>query len=350
MANEQIPIIDTHIHLFSASELETLAWATGKPSNPLYAQHSISEYRAATGSPANLQGFVFLETDRIQNLDDEAGWKYPLEEVDWLRRIVEGTPREGEGHQPADADLCLGIVPWAPLPLGRKAVAKYVSLVQERAGLKGWPKVKGFRYLVQDKPPGVMLGEGFIDGLKWIGEMGFTFDLGVDQRSGGDWQLEEAVEMLEKVTEGVKEENMVRMVINHQCKPNMRVKPENTPKDASFQAWKSLVQKMAAFPNTCMKLSGGFAELPPQDPTSPWPIQKIVDHIRPWTDITFEAFGTSRVLFASDWPVCNPGGAGNGHAWGNWRRVVETLCEERGLSREEKGMVFSGNARKWYNL
>jgi L-rhamnono-1,4-lactonase len=62
-----------------------------------------------------------------------------------------------------------------------------------------WKKVRGVRYLVQDKPPGTMLEQGFVDGLKWLGSKGFAFDLGVDARQGGLWQLREAVEMLGRV-------------------------------------------------------------------------------------------------------------------------------------------------------
>jgi L-rhamnono-1,4-lactonase len=36
--------------------------------------------------------------------------------------------------------------------------------------------------LVQDKVAGTMLGDGFVEGLRWLGRKGFVFDLGVDAR------------------------------------------------------------------------------------------------------------------------------------------------------------------------
>ncbi|CRK11507.1 hypothetical protein BN1723_009378 [Verticillium longisporum] len=127
------PIIDSHIHLYPSSEVDSLAWAT--PENPIAAQRSVDEYRAATGNPSNLKGFIFLETDRKHDLAsgaaDGSGWEGPLAEVAWLRRIAEGTPREGEGHSAADASLCLGIVPWAPLPSGPEVLDRYLDRVQE---------------------------------------------------------------------------------------------------------------------------------------------------------------------------------------------------------------------------
>jgi L-rhamnono-1,4-lactonase len=111
----------------------------------------------------------------------------PLMEVDWLKRIALGTPREGEGHSAEQKKLCLAIVPWAPVPSGAAVLERYVKEVEKHAG-DSFGKIKGFRYLVQDKPKGTMLQDGFIEGLKWLGRKGYVFDLGVDQHSGGKWQ------------------------------------------------------------------------------------------------------------------------------------------------------------------
>jgi L-rhamnono-1,4-lactonase len=59
-----------------------------------------------------------------------------------------------------------------------------------------------------------MLHHGFIEGLKWLGRKGYTFDLGVDQHRGGRWQLEEAVTMIEAAHEGVAEKDKVTIIIS----------------------------------------------------------------------------------------------------------------------------------------
>jgi hypothetical protein len=210
------PILDSHIHLFPASELTTLAWA--EPSNPLYKQHSLDEYTTATASASSsLEGFIFLETDRINDLaageKDGSGWTHPLQEVSWLKRIALGLPREGEGHTEEHAKLCKAIVPWAPVPSGAEVLERYVERVREEAG-EAWGKVKGFRFLVQDKARGTMLEEKFVEGVRWLGRKGLVFDLGVDLHSGGRWQLEEAAEMMERVHDGVSEEEKVTVVIS----------------------------------------------------------------------------------------------------------------------------------------
>jgi hypothetical protein len=97
MSDEQIilPIIDSHIHLYPASEVDSLSWYT--PENPLAGQHSLEEYREASSSAPSLLGFVFVETDRKNDVEagaaDGSGWEGPLAEVSWLKRIALGRAR-----------------------------------------------------------------------------------------------------------------------------------------------------------------------------------------------------------------------------------------------------------------
>lgn len=209
-----IPIVDSHIHLFPASHLPTLAWY--KPGTPLASQHSIDEYRRATSSPTSarntsstyLRGFIFIETDRISSVAEEGpadlpGWKHALDEVSFLTRIALGQPVLGEGHKPVDRDLCLGIVPWAPIPGGPEVLKGYMEEVKRRTRTdEVWRKIRGVRYLVQDKPAGVMLQPEFVENLRWLGREKLVFDLGVDARQGGLGQLREAVEMAKLVYRG----------------------------------------------------------------------------------------------------------------------------------------------------
>lgn len=240
-----IPIVDSHIHLFAGSHLPSLSWYT--PSGPLSSQHSISEYRTATSPsasssgtpkpdssrpPTHLRGFIFLETDRISSLSS-TNWQHALDEVSFLTRIARGEPVEGEGHTPEDKSLCLGIVPWAPVPAGPDALKEYMDLVRERTQTEEvWRKVRGVRYLLQDKPSGTMLGEDFINGLKWLAKEGLAFDLGVDARQGGLWQLREAVEMMKKVYAGSEGGEGVIMVISRStplCIPTLDTYIETNP-------------------------------------------------------------------------------------------------------------------------
>ncbi|KAJ5671337.1 amidohydrolase family protein [Penicillium longicatenatum] len=371
------PIVDSHIHLFPAAHLPSLAWHGSN--NPLGAQHSIDEYRHATSSvptlpssPKYLRGFIFLETDRISSIAEEdlnnPGWKHALDEVSLLARIALGEPVPGEGHQPIDAELCLGIVPWAPVPGGANVLQKYMEQVKSRTKTdEVWRKVCGVRYLVQDKPAGVMLEPKFVEALQWLGKQGLVFDLGVDARSGGLYQLRESVEMMDKVYGGVDESQQVTIVISeshpgfkftfctdwadHLCKPNLRLDPESVPTHAEYLEWKELITRMARASNkTYMKLSGAFSELPPLSAGTDPDIALLVDRLQPWTEVVFDAFGAERVMFGSDWPVCTIGGGGNDVSWNRWTNVVEGILERRGLTEKEKEGIWGRVAVNAYGI
>ncbi|KAL9039946.1 MAG: hypothetical protein Q9214_004673, partial [Letrouitia sp. 1 TL-2023] len=208
-------VIDSHVHLYPRSEVDTLAWCS--EGHPLHGQHSVNQYLQAikpfeSQSHFRFRGFIFVETDRKSHLDSEAGWEGPLKELDWIDRIVQGRPRPDEDHSPDHAHLCYAVVLWAPVPLGAQAMSTYYDKIKHRAN-NLCHLVKGFRYLVQDKPSGTMLTNGFVDSLRWMGESGFAFDLGVDVRSGGLWQLSEAYEMIHRAHDGVSEDKQVRIVI-----------------------------------------------------------------------------------------------------------------------------------------
>lgn len=234
-----IPIIDSHIHLFPASHLPTLSWYG--PGSPLGSQHCVDEYRLATASapvtpdssnsptnPVYLRGYVFVETDRVSSVEerinpadgggsgDGDGWKHVLDEVALLARIIRGEAVDGDRYRHTDRPDCLGIVSWAPVLGGVEVLKRYMQRVKEVTVTDGdvSKKVCGVRYLIQDKPAGVMLKSTFIDGLKWLGREGLTFDLGVDARQGGLGQLREAVEMMKQIYEDVDEKEQVVIIIS----------------------------------------------------------------------------------------------------------------------------------------
>ncbi|RYP56602.1 hypothetical protein DL771_011723 [Monosporascus sp. 5C6A] len=342
----EIPIIDAHIHLFPESEMTTMNWY--KPDGPLAKQHSLEEYAAArAGAP--IKGFVFVETDRKFDLEagarDGSGWEAPLMEVEWVRRIVAGTAKPGEGHAPEDAALCLASVPWAPLPSGPEVLGRYLDRVKEVAGEESWPRVKGFRYLLQDKPNGTALQEGFIESLKLLGRRGFVFDVGVNQHERGRIQLEETVEMIDRAHDGVPEEEKVVFILNHMCKPDLEI--YNVQTSPSFIAWRTAMFTLSKCSRTYMKLSGGFSEM--SESLRRRPAEDVFDAITPWLSVLLAAFGPSRLMFASDWPVCTVG-APDGEAWPKWRAVVDRLCYMMSYGDEERRMIWAGTAAKAYGI
>ncbi|KAK0638750.1 hypothetical protein B0T16DRAFT_230453 [Cercophora newfieldiana] len=333
-------IIDSHIHLFPEAELDTHNWYK-TPDPPFEGRRSVEEFQSQTGSPPELAGFVFIEADRKN--DDSKDWTLPLQEIAWISRIVTGKPRPDEGHTPEDAKLCLGIIPWAPVVLGAEQLEKYLAQAEETAGPEAWGKVKGFRYLLQDKPNGTALGDKFIEGLKVLGKKGYVFDLGVDQHRRGRIQLEEAVDMIDLAHDEVEEDEKVVFILNHLCKPDLTIISQTDP---AFIAWRTAMFTLSKCRKTYMKLSGLFSELP--DKLKAQSAEEIFSAILPWLAVTLAAFGPGRIMFGSDWPVCTLGTGED--AWKKWHKIVEMVCDLAGLGPEDQELLWSGTARKAYKL
>lgn len=103
-----------------------------------------------------------------------------------------------------------------------------------------------------------------------------------------------------------------------------------------------------------MKLSGAFAEMPDTLPSQS--ASHIFQSTLAWLGIVLATFGSSRIMFGSDWPVCTVGfGPKEGEedateAWPHWRDVVEKMCWMASLGDEERAMIFGGTAKAAYGL
>jgi len=123
---------------------------------------------------------------------------------------------------------------------------------------------------------------------------------------------------------------------------------EHTIED--FERWKSAISRMAKQDRVYMKLSGAFSELIDQDAQNPTEVDVIVDCMLPWIDHIFSEFGPQRIMFGSDWPVCNVRGPGDDKAWALWVQVVDRIMRVKGLSDLEMSRIWHGTAAEAYRL
>ena len=90
------------------------------------------------------------------------------------------------------------------------------------------------------------------------------------------------------------------------------------------------LQALQSDTNVYMKLSGAFNEFASATPSD---VDTLVADLKPYLEVVFSCF-KGRVMFGSDWPVCNVGGPrGEEGNWGLWRDVVERVVGE-GKERE----------------
>jgi predicted TIM-barrel fold metal-dependent hydrolase len=132
---------------------------------------------------------------------------------------------------------------------------------------------------------------------------------------------------------------MTEFILDHLCKPPL----SNTrPSSVWIEALKSFKED----DNVYMKLSGAFNEFT----ATPSTVGEIVTALNPYLDIVFECF-PDRVMFGSDWPVCNVGGPkGEKDNWKFWKDVVERVMMERGTSEVEMEGVWWRNGAKAYDI
>ncbi|EFX03907.1 amidohydrolase family protein [Grosmannia clavigera kw1407] len=380
-------IIDSHIHLWDSGDIDKLAWC--KPEDTLARRCTVEDYVEAVNSTAPEAeesssagdgprvGYIFVECDRAN--DGGADWTQPLAEVTMMRQIIEA---EGEssstGSTASSQARCLAMVPWAPVHSGPEVLERYLDAVQEAAGPVAWPRVRGFRYVVQDKPHGTMLADDFVAGLRLLGRRGFVFELGIDQHRRGRTQMEETEALLDRLHgDDVPEAERVVLVVNHLAKPDLTVL--NPAADRGFAAWRNAMFALgkASPSHVFVKMSGLFSEMP--DALRNQPSNAFFVATFPWFAVLLAALGPSRLMFGSDWPVCTARYASllavegtassdaedaaatattpdkkiskaEAGAWDKWRRIVAQMCYMATLGEDDEAMIWAGTAVKAYGL
>ncbi len=178
------------------------------------------------------------------------------------------------------------------------------------------PKLAGFRHIAQAEPDDrFLVSPEFVRGIAALARHDFTYDLLVVPR-----QLPAAIELARAFP-------AQRFVLDHIAKPEIRAR--------SLEPWATRVRALGQLPNVSCKLSGLVTE-------ADWTGWKPED-FRPYLDVIFEAFGTARLMFGSDWPVCLVA-ASYGRVLGLVRDFIGAL------STDEQAAILGGNAAAFYGI
>lgn len=317
-------VIDSHIHLLALDNQHTLKW---HGDHPLNKQNRLDEYTKSFKN-VEIDGIIMIEFDPAVDMTSLDGCQNAIEEYEYISRIIDGKLKASEGLNEYSS-LIKGVIPWAPMPMGREFLSQYVERLQKVGLQKSNSLVTGFRFLVQDKPPKTMTQKSFIESLKWLDEHNYVFDWGIDLHSGGLWQFSESIEVFRQVPN-------VKYIINHLTKPSYNIN--------DLPEWKKYMQTIYELtPNSYMKLSGGFSELAIEGKQD---VENVVDLIYPWFKVSWDLWGIERTIWASNWPVCEIGKPGVVDAW---FEVTEKLFDKIGLG-DERQKVYNTNYKQAYNL
>jgi L-fuconolactonase len=201
-----------------------------------------------------------------------------------------------------------GVVGWIDL--------RNNGLESKLEGYRNRQKLKGFRHILQGETRrDAMLDPGFKKGISLLETFGFTYDILIYP------------DQLPFICKFVSSFPQQKFVIDHLAKP------AHDP--ALAQQWKTGMKELGKLENVYCKISGLVTEGAAG--------KKNLDDVRPYIDTVVNSFGTGRIMFGSDWPVCL--------LQASYTEVIQLVQDYfSSFSHAEQESFFGGNAIEFYNL
>lgn len=271
-------IVDAHHHLWTAD----YAWLADPSLAKIRRDYTVDDLRA------NLRAAGVDRTVLV-----EAGREEAAETTEFLA-VAAATPE------------IAGVVGWAALPDPRLAEV----IAGHRAGTGGHLLV-GIRDQIQGRPDDFLDRPDVRAGLRAVASAGLVNEVVVRAA-----QLPSVVRAAAALPEST-------FVLDHLGKPAIAA--------GGLEAWRPVIAEVAARPNVVAKLSGLVAE-------ADWAHWTIGD-LRPYVAAAVELFGPDRLMFGSDWPVCEVAAS--------YVQVKDALTDILGGADPE---IFAGTAVRTYGL
>ncbi|WP_285353889.1 amidohydrolase family protein [Pseudomonas sp. ME-P-057] len=179
------------------------------------------------------------------------------------------------------------------------------------------PKLAGFRHLVQDEPaPSLFLQDpAFACGMHYLQRHGLAYDVLVKDKD------------LHAATDFCRRHDQHHLILDHLGKPDLSLEDPI--------AWADRLAPLAALPHVACKLSGLITE-------ADWQHWRAVE-LLPYFYLALELFGPDRLMFGSDWPVCQLAGS-----YGQVHHLFDTAISS--LSTAEQDALRGGTALRLYGL
>ena len=201
-----------------------------------------------------------------------------------------------------------GVVGWVDLMAD--------DLEERLAYFHQYNKLKGFRHILQgEKDRALMLQPSFKNGISLLKKVDFTYDILIFPD-----QLQFALELVLSFPDQ-------KFVIDHLAKPYI--------KSGQLEEWKKDIRRFKNCQNAYCKISGMVTE-------ADWNHHPS-DTLKPYIDVAAETFGTKRLMFGSDWPVCLVA-----DSYSKILSIVKDYFSSFSLNEQED--VFSNNAIEFYGL
>ena len=173
--------------------------------------------------------------------------------------------------------------------------------------------VVGLRRILHETTDDVSQTPVFRRNLKKLAARDLTFDINYLAR-----QLPIAAELVNEVSD-------VQFILDHCGVPDIA--------SGETDGWRDGIKTLAGFPNVACKISGITAYCAPGTAT--------LDTLRPFVEHCIESFGWDRVVWGSDWPVCNINSSIS-----DWVAITKEIVKNEDAAHQQK--LFLGNARRLY--
>jgi L-fuconolactonase len=201
-----------------------------------------------------------------------------------------------------------------------KGVVGWIDLQAEDIEIKlehyaGFDILKGFRHIAQSEARDFLISGNFLRGIQALSATHFTYDILIFPP-----QLPAAAALVRKFPHQ-------KFVLDHIAKPFV--------KTGEVEPWKQHIHTLAQSQNVYCKLSGMVTE-------ARWDGWQLSD-LSPYIDVVVEEFGTRRLMFGSDYPVCLLAAS-----YGEVVQVIEDYFV--GFSESERADIFYNNVSTFYNL
>ena len=200
-----------------------------------------------------------------------------------------------------------GVVGW--VDLSAEDLSKRLEVFSKN------PLFKGVRHVLQAEKEGFMLKDQFLRGISELKNFNLTYDILIYPN-----QMEEARLLIEKNPNQP-------FVLDHLAKPYI--------KQQKIKNWASDIKELAKYKNVYCKLSGMVTE-------ADWNHWQF-ENFKKYLSVAFDTFGSDRLMFGSDWPVCLLAGS-----YEHVVKIIDLFIEN--LEQEEKNNIMGGNACNFYNL
>lgn len=273
-------VIDSHQHFWIYDSVRD-SWIT--PEMEKIRQNFLPEDLKPVLEANGVDGCVAVQADQSNS------------ETEFLLQLAEAN------------DFIKGVVGWIDL--------RAENLYDRLEVCSQFEKLKGFRHIVQGEPDDFLLQPDFIKGVEQLVAFGFTYDILVYPT-----QLAASYTFAKQLPN-------VKVVLDHIAKPYIR--------KGEIETWARDIKKLAELPNVSCKISGMVTE-------ADWYSWQNAD-FEPYLDTVFEAFGSDRLMFGSDWPVCLVAAE-----YGAMKDVLGNYVTK--LSKDEQKKVWGENAVKFYSL